>query len=230
MNKVIIIPIFLCFLQMQAQPLEMNTKKPDFKAIEKEISDKNSQYFYETLFKKYDSGDTGLTTTDYWYLYYGYSFEPKYMPYQTIEEMDEFRKITQKKELEEKDFKRIISISEKEMKKLPFEMDLLWYEYVSWNGLGDSAKAKVAFHQFMGIVDAILASGNGMDCETGFSVLYVSHEYVLLNILGFEFGGKQSLTDGLCDKLEVSGNEYGIKALFFDVNRIFAVNLDNINK
>jgi len=230
MNKLFLVALMLCIQQLGAQPLEMNSRKVDFKSVEKEINDKSSKYFYENLFKRYDKGDTSLTTTDYWFLYYGYSFHSKYMPYQTIEDMEEFGEITKKKELKESDFKRIISISEKEMKKLPFELDLLWYEYVAWNGLGDSAKAKIAFHQFMGIVDAIIATGNGTSCESGFTVLYVSHEYVMLNILGFEFGGKQSLTEGLCDRLQVAGNEYGIEELYFDVNRIFEVNMQKIEK
>jgi hypothetical protein len=229
MNRIIVfLPLFWAF-QMMAQPLEMNSRKPDFKEIQKTVTDKQSPFFYEKLFKRYESGDTTLTTTEYWYLYYGYSFQSNYMPYQTIEGMEDFNKITKKEQLDEKDFRKIISIAEKEMKKLPFELDLLWYEYVAWQGLKDTARAKVSRHQFMGLVDAIIASGNGMSCETGFSVLYVAHEYVMLNVMGFQFSGKQSLTDGLCDKLQVAGNEFGIDELFFDVNRIFEVNMNLIN-
>lgn len=229
MNKLLVLCFACLALQGFSQPLEMNSKKPVFADIEKIIGDKSSGYHYSSLIKRFESGDTTLTTTDYWYLYYGYSFQSKYMPYQTIEDMEGFNAISKKKELDEKDYKKIISIAEKEMKRIPFELDLLWYEYVAWQGLGDSAKARVCLHQFMGLIDAIIASGNGSSCETAFTVLYVSHEYVLLNVMGFEFGGKQTLTDGLCDKLDVAGNEYGIESLYFDVNRIFEVNMKTIN-
>lgn len=229
MNKIIVILPLLWAFQMMAQPLEMNSRKPDFKEIQKVITDKKSPFFYDNLFKRYMSGDTTLTTTDYWYLYYGYSFQSKYMPYQTIEGMEDFNKITQKQQLDEKDFRKIISIAEKEMKKLPFELDLLWYEYVAWKGLNDTAKASICRHQFMGLVDAIIASGDGMACESAFHVLYVAHEYVMLNVMGFQFAGKQSLTDDRCDMLQLVGNEYEIDRLYFDVNRIFEVNMKLIN-
>ena len=230
MNKLMIIPALFWFFQIYAQPLEMNSKKVDFADVEKTISDKNSAFYYSNLFKRFGKGDTTLTTTDYFYLYYGYSFQSEYMPYQSIENLEDFNKITKKKELDDNDFKKIISISEKELKKLPFELDMLWYKYVAWQGLGDSSKARVCFHQFMGLIDAIIASGNGTSCDDAFTVLYVGHEYVMLNVMGFEFGGKQSLTDGLCDKLDVTGNEYEVESLYFNVNRIFEVNMNKVNK
>ena len=56
-------------------------------------------------------------------------------------------------------------------------------------------------------------------------VITVSDEYELLDIFGFEFGGKQALV-GSCDKLDVKPNRYELDALYFNVSALF----DNMKK
>ncbi|PKP19139.1 MAG: hypothetical protein CVU05_11980 [Bacteroidetes bacterium HGW-Bacteroidetes-21] len=227
-NRFLILLLICLPFLVSGQGLEMNSKKVDFKQINEVIKDKTSPYFYDLIMKKFLSEKETLTPEEYWYLYYGYSFQAKYMPYQSPERMEEFNKITAKKELDEKDYKKIITYTEKELKNLPLELDMIWYQHVAWKELGDSVKADNAINHFMGLVDAILSSGDGMTCETGFIVLYISHEYVLLNVLGFDFDGKQILTEDLCDKLKLGSNEQQITSLYFNVNRIFEVNLKKI--
>jgi len=70
-------------------------------------------------------------------------------------------------------------------------------------------------------VQVILASGDGMSETTAFHVLNVSHEYDILNILGYEFSGNQKLTEGKCDYLSLKDNNDQVHGLYFDVKQIF---------
>ncbi|MCW8981765.1 MAG: DUF4919 domain-containing protein, partial [Altibacter sp.] len=67
------------------------------------------------------------------------------------------------------------------------------------------------------VFDALLSSGNGVSKEEAFYVIYTSHEYDLLNLLGFQFGGMQQLIEHY-DYLTVAKNEAGIEGFYFDVS------------
>ena len=67
------------------------------------------------------------------------------------------------------------------------------------------------------IVDVLLSSGDGLTKKTAFYVIYVSHEYDLLKVLGFDYGGEQTLTEHY-DYLLLGDNSKNIKGLYFDVS------------
>jgi len=77
MPKQFILLLIFCFgFQLNAQ--DLGFKIPDYKAIEKEINDKNSKFFYPKLMERLVKNDTLLTHDEYSHLYLGYFFQPKY--------------------------------------------------------------------------------------------------------------------------------------------------------
>jgi len=76
----------------------------------------------------------------------------------------------------------------------------------------------------------ILSSGDGRTEESAFHVISVSHEYDILQVLGFEFGGQQSLTTKDCDYLAVKENEYDIKGFYFNVQMLLEKEKDLFKK
>ncbi len=67
------------------------------------------------------------------------------------------------------------------------------------------------------IIDALLSSGDGLEKESAFYVTYISHEYDLIKILGFEFGGQQSLIDHY-DYLKIEENPEDVGGFYFDIS------------
>jgi len=208
----------------------LNSRKVDFKEIEQKITNEKSDFFYEKLLNKYYSPDKELSLNEYWYLYYGYTFSNDYFPYEATQYQEELKKYTSKERLEKSDYENIIKLAEKELEKLPFELDMLWYIYIANKEIGNEEKANNTYKKFSKIIDTILQSGNGSSESEAFVVTYTSHEYIILDVLGLEYGGKQTLTQGLCDFLTVMPNEYNIEGIYFDVNRIFEVNMKRINE
>ena len=71
--------------------------------------------------------------------------------------------------------------------------------------------------QLRTIVDVLMSSGNGKTKEDAFYVIDISHEYNLLSILGFQFGGSQHLIEHY-DYLSVAENNQNIEGFYFDVS------------
>jgi len=195
---------------------------PDYHEIEKLTLDKSSAFFYEGLYKRYVANDTTLTLRDYRMLYYGYFFQPGYTPFANTAESDSIKMLLGTKEdLAEGDWSEIIRLGTTNVNKNPFDLKGLNIVWVAYRQTGDSIMALVYFDKLKKIVQTILSTGDGLSEETAFHVVNVSHEYDILNILGYEFGGNQKLTEGKRDFLSLKSNPDNIEGLYFDVNQIF---------
>lgn len=195
---------------------------PDYLEIEKLTLDKSSAFHYDGLYKRYAANDTTLTLRDYRMLYYGYFFQPGYSPFANTDESDSIKMLLgNKEELNEADWKEIIRLGTVNVSKNPFDLKGLNIVWVAHRQTGDSAMAQVYFDKLKKIVQTILSTGDGLSEETAFHVVNVSHEYDILNILGYEFGGGQKLTEGKRDFLTLKENPDNIEGLYFDVNQIF---------
>jgi hypothetical protein len=73
--------------------------------------------------------------------------------------------------------------------------------------------------RFKNLVDAILSSGNGLTCETGFKTISVSDEYGIIYIPFKieQFYGKALI--GPCDKLDIKASvDWPNKEIYFDTS------------
>ncbi len=195
---------------------EMKMKKPNYRRIKRKISKEKSDYYYPKLMKRYRSSDTTMTLQEKRYLYYGYSFQNNYSPYGESIYIDSLRQLFKKEEYDNKDLLQIIAFSDSVLVKYPFNMRVMNYQLYAYDKLGEKDKFERKISQMKIMVDAILSSGDGLTMKTSFYVIYVSNEYDLLNILGFEFGGEQSLIEHY-DYLKVAENPQNIDGFYFDV-------------
>jgi len=198
---------------------ETETKRPDYKKIEKEIKKKKSAFHYKKLFKRYIGGDTTFTIEEKRHLYYGFSFQDKYSPYGLSPYSDSLRGILEKPELTGADYQSIISLSNLILENNPFDLRTLNYLAYASGNIGDTAQEEDCIYKTFLIIDAIMSTGDGISEETAFSVIYVAHEYDLLDILGFQFGGEQSLITTGYDYLTLAENEFGIEGFYFEISR-----------
>lgn len=195
--------------------------KPDYKKIEKEISNKKSRYFYENLFERFMKSDTTFTSIENHYLYYGYSFNKNYNPYNRSEKFKDLDAVLSVEDKNKIDFDKALKISEEIINAEPFNMRV--YNVMLY--ILDNKKDKLYFDKIYFrmkcIIDAILKSGDGRTEETPLYVIEVSHEYDILNIIGFEYGGEQSLSKSGLDYLKLKENKVNLKGLYFDVSPSF---------
>ena len=203
---------------------------PDYSEIEKLTTDKGSSFYYANLYKRYAANDTTLTLRDYRMLYYGYFFQGDYTPFYYTSESDSIKMLLgSKEEFDANDWKEIIRLGTANLHKNPFDLKGLNIVWIAHRHTGDSATARIYFDKLKKLVQTILSTGDGLSEATAFHVVNVSHEYDILNILGYEFGGNQKLTDTKCDFLSLKTNNDNIGGLYFDVKQIFKGYRKNLN-
>lgn len=104
-------------------------------------------------------------------------------------------------------------------------LNFLGYVY---NLKGDQLTSKKVSKSFKGIINAITSSGDGLKCETGFHVIYISHEYILLNMFGL-VSKSQGLVNS-CDYFAFEKGKYEINGMYFDISQMQAKVLGVLGK
>ncbi len=192
-------------------------EKPDYKQIEKNIKNKKSNLFYETLMNSYLQADSTMTLEEKRHFYYGYSFNENYSPYSRSDYNDSLRGVLQKETLDNIDLNKIVEFTDNMLLENPLDLTAINYQLYALEQIGNSKSFDKRITQSRIIIDALLSSGNGTTKEEAFYVIYTSHEYDLLGLLGFQFAGKQSLIEHY-DYLTVAANEVNLEGLYFDVS------------
>ena len=72
--------------------------------------------------------------------------------------------------------------------------------------------------KFHNIMNAIFSSGDGKQCETGFHVIVVEHEYIMLNV--FEIESKSQSLVGNCDYLSFEKGKYNVDGIYFNIEKM----------
>ncbi|WP_228520692.1 DUF4919 domain-containing protein [Flavobacterium sp. JLP] len=216
MRKILLIAIFLVGITAFAQ--ENNFKIPDYKAIEKAIQDKNSSYYYPKLMERLVKNDTLLTHDDYRHLYFGYVFQPKYNAFWRSPDEKKLHEFYNKEQLETKDYDEVINLINHSLSDFPFDLKQLNFLGYVYHLKGDDDLAQKTSVKFHSIINAILSSGDGQKCESGFHVILVDHEYVLLNV--FELESKSQSLVGNCDFLSFEKGKYKVDGIFFNIEKM----------
>ncbi|MEZ5083803.1 MAG: DUF4919 domain-containing protein [Bacteroidales bacterium] len=217
--KRLLISIFTIFIISNSFSQELKFERPNYKKISKEIKKKKSEFYYKNLFDRYLNGDTTFNLNEKRHLYYGFSFQDDYSPYGSSTYNDSLKVFYEKDTLTEFDFKEIIKFSKLILDEKPFDLRAINNLNYSYYSLGNKDLENLYNYKSLLIIDAIMSSGDGISEKSAFYVIYVSHEYDLLNALGFGFGGEQSLTTNGYDYLKLQDNEFGIEGFYFEISR-----------
>lgn len=194
---------------------------PDYKLIEKNIGDKKSPYYFNTLMSRYNKADSTMTTNERRHLYFGYSYQKQYSPYKISDAQEEFTELLRAQQTDRKTMEKLIKLSEKVLKDFPFSIRIKEYRMYAFKQLERFKEANAEEIQAAMIIDAILSTGDGSTQEKSFHVINTSNEYEIIDILGFRFGGEQELIEAKYDYLTVDENSYNMKGFYFNVTRLF---------
>ncbi len=215
--KNIFLIIIIVLIGQISYSQDWDFEKPNYKKIEKNIKKEKSNLYYESLMDRFSAGDSTMTLEEKRHLYYGYTFDEKYSPYSRSDYGDSLRVVLNKENLDSLDLIKVVDYTNKMLLDKPFDLRALNYQLYSLEQMGNKEIFDKRVTQLRTIVDALMSSGNGKSKKEAFYVIYTSHEYDLLDVLGFQFGGSQSLIEHY-DYLTVTENDVGIEGLFFDVS------------
>lgn len=213
-----LLTLVLTILSFTTFSQEIKFEKPNYNKIEKEIQKKSSSYYYEKLKEKFNASDSTMTLEEKRHLYYGFSFQKEYSSSYHNKANDSLINVLNKQNHLTDDFKKIITFGNQILSENPFDLRVLNYQLYAYEKMQEKDNYIKKLTQFSIIVDAILSSGDGTSKENAIYVINVSHEYDILNIIGFEFVGSQSLIAGQYDYLKVKENNFKIDGLYFDIS------------
>ena len=207
-------------------PLTINAQNNSFigvkyQEIEEHIKILGSSFYYPKLWSAFLEGDSNMSLQEKRHLYYGFCFQESYNPYSYSIYMDSITKYYGKSELVDKDYRKIIQYSDSILFYIPFDIRSLQAKAFAYYSLYDKENELKVQNQIMMIYDAILSSGDGLSKENAFQILYIAHEYDLIDFLGFKFSGEQSLVEEKYDYLLILPNEYQVEGLYFDTTASF---------
>jgi len=217
-QKKFLVVFFLLGFFARSFSQEVAFKAPDYQAIKNEILKKDSKFNYKKQLQRLQDSDTTLTNEEYRYLYFGYFFQPEYSPYSVSPDEEALSKYYRSETIEAKDYPEIIRLATHSISKDPFDLRQMNFLAYIYHLSGDEVMAKKTSAKFQGIFEAILSSGDGKSCETGFHVLTVGHEYVFLNVFELQ-SVSQSLIDH-CDYLKFEKGKYKIEGIYFDITQM----------
>ena len=211
--------ITICLLLLSIVGFSQITdfKAPDYSSIEKDIQDTQSDYYYPQLMQQLKTGTAVLTASQYEHLYYGYVFQTAYNPYAVFskdEELDTYYK----KEPDMEDIPRLQILLREALDEFPFDFTAMMFLSYIYHLNGEEEKSELLSKHFEGFAKAIMASGDGLTCETGLHVIAVEHEHHMLQL--FDLQHISQSFDGTCDFLTLDPEYYTLPGIYFNVSQL----------
>lgn len=197
------------------------TRGVNYDEIEANIKIADSSLYFPLLWSTFLAGDSNLSLQEKRHLYYGFAFQEPYNPYAHSIYMDSISQYYGKNGLVTKDYHKIIRYSDSILSIAPFDIRSLQAKAFAYYSLCDKENELKVHNQIIMIYDAIMSSGDGLAKESAFHILYIAHEYDLVEFLGFKFNGEQSLIEEKYDHLLLLPNEFQVEGLYFDASASF---------
>lgn len=211
-SLLIYIVVFMCYGMAVAQEVDA----PNYKEIRSGMNNPNSEMFYPRLMDRYLKQDTTLTLQQYRTLYYGFTLQDDFVPYQAErEELLEHRSQITKNPKDKVLVTRALNVALRSYRDNPFSLLAIQTIAFCYSSLEDMNNYNIWNIQKNGILDAIVSSGDGESEESALHVISIEHEYEVLYRMGLEIVG-DSLCNDKIEFLQVADNAQDIRGVFFN--------------
>lgn len=182
--------------------------------------DAKSPYYYPALMVKY-MADGELSEDGYYYLYYGYAYQPAYDAHRELPGDRVMGEVLGKETLGREDALSIVATGKANMAVDPFSpanLNIMTYAYQL---LGDSVAMRASAARFKGVLGAITSSGTGRKERSPWHILRFAHANDLVAERGLTIAGR-TVRSRSVEYVQVATNKEGIKGYFFDYSRVYS--------
>jgi hypothetical protein len=220
MQKKIFILGLLLFVILQVKSQDFFSA-PDFSQIARNVKTASSSYYYPNLMRMYLTGTTQMTQEEGRHLYFGYIYQPGYVPTDTSEFNSKLVSILSKQSFTQEDFANILQYAAALLEEDPFNLRALNAQLLVYAQDNNTEEYKKVALKRRIVQDAIISTGDGMSEKTPYYVIKVAHEYDILPFLGFNFGGEDKILKGnKVNYLSLSENRFGVEKVYFNISII----------
>ena len=218
MKHVFIISLFL-LVTVPTSSFSQKFKKINYEQLQQRISDEQSDYFYPNLLTRYKNGDSTLTVIDYRHLYYGFTFQDAYRPYDRYP-LD--KKISELMgNMSKENLQKLRELSHEYLQERPFSLKMINYLQNFNINLLVRGENKLLQRQYDGIIRAILSTGDGKSIQTAYAVNHPTDEYMVLRALNLK--PIDSKFETVYDYFQVQNAAKKTTEVYFDIHRMAAV-------
>ena len=187
----------------------------DFNKILEQSQDSASDYYYPTLLDRFNKNDSTLTDMEVLALQIGFTSDPNYKPYQTIDPESEIKSLIGQKKYED----ALVACNEL-LKTNPVNFTALMekgFVYMKLN------KDSMLFHKekFMKILHSVMSSGKGTYEIPYFVLSPIDGQTLITHIWGGSIGTMGSGDDSngyFLDILEMKREDKDPVTLYFHIN------------
>lgn len=205
--------IFLFFFLMIAAFGFSQKSKINLDDIKKEITDKDSEFYYQKMLFKYKGLPKSIDSVEAQHLYYGRTFLDK-----TISTSDKsFKKLLD--DFKKQDYAETITKANQLLSVDPTNLDLLMIMLQCYDKQQDVKNFTYYLSQFKLLTSAILDSGDGKSEDSAYLVNSVGDEYILINVIQIPRQASRSskpATGGMFDIWENNNTKTYIKVIYND--------------
>jgi hypothetical protein len=167
-------------------------------------------------------GDTSLTPEHYFYLYYGYAYEPDYDAHRPLPGENTIYDILKNtRSLSREEALAIIEAGEENMMADPFSPWNLNMMTFAYQMVGDSLNARISAARFRGVVGAITSSGTGAREKSPWHILRFAHAADIVAAEGLRIAGEPVVRTRDVYYIQVDKNDAGVRGYFFDFSRVY---------
>lgn len=190
--------------------------KPDYNQIIKIVKDKNSNYYYPNLFKRYLEGDNSLTDMEKFYTYYGYITNDNYEPYALSEYEDSLHILINLDSLTTADTKRALFYLNDILEQDPFNIQMLLSQAFMYKSLKMGNEAQKAINKMGIVMEALSLTGDAMSKKTAIFVINLHQEYDYIYVMGLDPQIQEQVSH--FDHFTLLPNDNNIPEMYFDIS------------
>ncbi len=218
MQKLLSIFTLIASVTFSAHAQEEFFSAPNYVQIERNIKEPTSTYYYPKLMEKYMAGDEKMTFEEGRHLYFGFIYQPQYMPVDTSSYNNKLAEVLSKKSFTPNDYTNILEYSNALLLEDPFNLRALNAKLLVYAQQNNTEEYKRVAQQRRVVQNAIAGTGDGMSDKTPFYVIKVAHEYDILPFLGYNFGGNDKiLSSKKINYLTLGDNRFGVERVYFNI-------------
>lgn len=165
-----------------ANKRKITVEKPDLDDIKEKTLDPKSPFYFPKLMSKFLRNDTVMTNEEFRFLYLGYMFQEDYDPYRESHYSEKTDFLIQNKG----SYDSIRVYAEKSLRDNPFDLRQMSFLIHALKEQKKWMSAKIWEYRLEHLLGAIKSTGTGEDIDNAWFVIYPSHEYDLVRLLGYE--------------------------------------------
>jgi hypothetical protein len=207
------------FTACAAQVVAQEFAEPDFREIKQAITNTKSPNYYPKLLNRYLKNDSTLSLQQYRYLYYGFTLQEDFVPYQSAtqallglrDEMVNSAGTDKQKSV----CANAVQAAGNALADNPFDLLAIGTMAIAKLQNGDTTAYELWNAKQTSLLDVILSSGDGDAPESAFYVINIEHEYEIINRLGLVVES-DSLCNDRVEYLRVRENADGERGFFFN--------------